>query len=279
MELGTRVRPDWCPGCGNFGIETAVRDVLVELGLSRESTVLVSGIGCHGKFPHFFDTYGYESIHGRALPVAQAIKLANHDLNVLVDVGDGDCYGIGMGHFVHAMRRNVDLTVLIHDNRIYGLTTGQASPTTVLGQLTKSTPHGVGEVPVNPLSLALSSGAGFVARAYPARLEEFKAVLKAAIAYRGLSVIDVLQPCVTFNKGYGYSFYSPKVYSLQEERHDTKDFNAAMSKALEADRIPLGVFYNFERPTYEDYLPQMKGEAMVKREGKVDVEGLMGELV
>ncbi len=279
-EIETRAKPEWCPGCGNFGILNAVKNVVLDLGLPWEKTVFVSGIGCHGKFPHFIDTYGFESIHGRALPVAQAIKLANRELTVVVNAGDGDTYGIGTCHFIHAMRRNVDITLIGHDNLIYGLTTGQVSPTSKQGHQTKSTPHGVLEKPMNPIALALAAGATFVSRAYPAKMDHFKETLKAAIGHRGIALVDVLQPCVTFNKSYGYDYYNERVYLLEESGHDPSDFGAAWEKAQEWDGIPLGIFYREERPTYGDGLPQIADSSLVHQPiSDVDVDDLMDELV
>lgn len=275
-EIETRIKPEWCPGCGNYGIFTAVKRALNELELPLHETVFVSGIGCHGKFPHFVNTYGFESIHGRALPVAQAIKLANHELTVIVNAGDGDTYGIGMSHFIHAMRRNVNLTLIAHNNMIYGLTTGQVSPTSKQGHKTKSTPSGVLEKGVNPLALALASDATFVSRGYPAKMDHLVGLIKSAINHKGTALVDVLQPCVTFNKVETYDFYNERVYLLEDEGHDPSDKEAAWKKANEwGERIPIGLFYKEERPTYEDGLPQLQTPLIKQDIMSVDISGLM----
>jgi 2-oxoglutarate ferredoxin oxidoreductase subunit beta len=258
-DFKSAVAPDWCPGCGDFGVLRAVQSAAAGLGIAPHELMIVSGIGCSSNLPGFVHSYGLHSIHGRSLPVATGIKLANTDLTVLVAGGDGDGYGIGAGHFVHAARRNVDLTYLVMDNSIYGLTTGQTSPTSALGMKTKSTPAGNAEQPLNPLLLALSSGASFVARGFSGDPNHLAELVKRAIRHRGFAVIDVFSPCVTYNKVNTTAFYKQRVYKLEEQGHDATSLVAATERALElGERIPIGVLYAVERPTYEELDPVLR---------------------
>ena len=269
----------WCPGCGDFAILVALKGALSKLGRQPHETVVVSGIGCGSKLPHFIKTYGYEGLHGRGLPAASAIKLANHSLTVVDVGGDGDGYGIGMGHFIHTCRRNIDLTYIVQNNQIYGLTTGQTSPTSEKGFKTKSTPEGVIEVPVNPLTLAIESGATFVARAFSGNITHLTSVVQQAIEHKGFALVDVLQPCITWNKLNTYEFFTKKIYALESQNHDPSDKYAALKKADEwGEKIPIGVFYKTQRPTYEAELPQLKEMPLVKRPiDNVDISGLLKE--
>jgi len=249
----TYQKPSWCPGCGNFGIWYALKTAFNELGFENHDVTMVFGIGCSGNLSNFLKVYGFHSIHGRTLPVATGIKLANHKLNVIATSGDGDGLGIGLGHFIHTCRRNLDITYIIHDNRVYGLTTGQTSPTSPKGFASKSTPFGVIELPVNPIALAIISGATFVARGYSGEIDHLASLIVQGIKHKGFAVIDVLQPCVTFNPSYSYPFYNPRVYKLEDAGHNPEDFNKALSLATEDnEKIPIGVFYKIERETYED---------------------------
>ena len=264
--------PDWCPGCGNFGILTALKQAVSEMKLKPEETVLVSGIGCGPKMPQWIDLSGYQSIHGRTLPVATGIKLANHKLNVFTTAGDGDCYGIGGNHFIHAMRRNMDMVCLVHNNQIYGLTKGQASPTSDKGSKSKSTPFGVIEVPSRPLALAIAAGGTFVARGYSGDIPHLKDLIIQAHNHRGFAVIDVLQPCVTFNKVNTYQWYQEKIEKIEEPLTDKV---AAFKLAQEWDKkIPIGVYYQEERPLYTDELPEIADKPLVEQDLQVDIEKL-----
>lgn len=269
----------WCPGCGDFAILVALKGALSKLNVPPHETVVVSGIGCSGKLPHFIKTYGFEGLHGRSLPAASAIKLANHSLTVVDVGGDGDGYGIGMGHFVHTCRRNLDITYLVHDNQIYGLTTGQTSPTSEKGFKTKSTPEGVIETPVNPIATAITSGATFVARAFSGNIAHLTSTIQQAIEHKGFALVDILQPCVTFNKLNTYKYFTDRVYTLESENWDPTDKYAALKKADEwGPRIPIGVFYKASRPTYGDELPQLADMPLVKRPiNNIDVGGLLKE--
>ena len=211
------VDPDWCPGCGDFGVLKAVKMAAGRLGIQPKDLVIVSGIGCSSNLPGFIHAYGVHSLHGRAVAVAEGIKLANHALHVVVTGGDGDGYGIGVGHFIHAMRRNIDITYVVMNNQIYGLTTGQASPTTMKEVRTKSTPRGNPEPPINPIALALVSGATYVARGFSGDPDHLAQLIAGGIAHRGFALIDVFSPCVTYNKVNTYPWFKQRVYKLEEE--------------------------------------------------------------
>ncbi len=246
-------KPTWCPGCGDFGVVAAVEMAVKKLAIPSANVVIVSGIGCSSNLPHFLSAYGFHGIHGRAMPVAEGVRWANHGLTVIVTGGDGDGFGIGAGHFVHAMRRNVDLVYVVMDNQIYGLTTGQASPTSMMGQKTKSTPAGVIENPIEPMALALASGATYVARGFSGDVKHMAELIANGIAHKGFAFVDALSPCVTYNKINTFDFFRQRVYKLETSGHDPKDIGAAWQKALEwGDRIPIGLFYTAERPTYEE---------------------------
>lgn len=244
MEIKDEVKKsDWCPGCGNFFILNGVKKTLMELNLAPEKVVLVSGVGCYAKLPYWIRTYGFVGLHGRELPLAQGIKLANPELTVLAFSGDGAGYGEGGNHFIHTCRRNVNITLIVHNNEVFGLTTGQYSPTSKKGKISKSSPLGSKEEPVNPLALALAAGATFVARAYAGHLKEMSEILKRAIQHPGFAFIDVLQPCVSF--GNDYDYYPQRVYYL-DKSYDSSNRIKAFEKALEhqqRDKIALGIFY------------------------------------
>ena len=276
----SETKPDWCPGCGDFAVLNAVTKALHTLQIPPWNVLVVSGIGCSSNLPGFLGTYGFHGIHGRAVPVATGAKLANHELTVIAAGGDGDGYGIGVGHFVHAMRRNLDITYIVMDNQIYGLTTGQASPTSMMKMKTKSTPEGVIENPINPIALALASGATFVSRGFSGDAKGLAEIVEAAVKHRGFSLVDVLSPCVTYNKYNTYDYFRPKVYNLQKENHDFKDVHAAWDKAIEwGDRIPIGIFYVVEgMPTYEELEPAYKqGPPLKQKLGVQDPSELIDE--
>lgn len=263
QELTTKEKPQWCPGCGNYSIGMALKGALSELGIPREKTVITSGIGCSGKSNHYINTYGYESLHGRSVPVAAGIKLANHELTVIAEGGDGDGYGIGSAHFIHSFRRNIDMTYIVHDNAVYGLTTGQAAPTAQKGMKTKSTPHGNLETQFNPIAVAIAAGGTFVARTFAGDIMHMKEILKSAISHNGFAFVDVLQPCVTFNKLNTFQWWQQRIYKLESANHNRKNKAIALEKAFEEissnyAKIPIGIFYIEERMTYEDETPQLK---------------------
>ncbi len=244
-DLKGRVDPDWCPGCGDFGVLAAVQKALIELQIPNHNVVTISGIGCSSNLPGFINTYGMHTLHGRALAVATGLKLANHELTVLVTGGDGDGFGIGGNHFVHSMRRNVDLLYIVMDNQIYGLTTGQTSPTSRIGMKTKSMPFGNIETPVNPISLALAAGATFVARGFSADQKHLTELIKQGIEHQGFSFLDVFSPCVTYNLDNTYQWFRPRVKKLEDDpAYDPADWTAAMGKSqLWGDEIPIGKFF------------------------------------
>ena len=246
-NLNTKNKPTWCPGCGNFAIWTALKEAINELNLLNHQVVIVYGIGCSGNMCNTINTYGLHALHGRALPNATGIKLANNNLKVIVVAGDGDIFGEGMGHFIHAIRSDADITCLAHDNKVYGLTAGQASPTLPQGQISRSTPQGVAEPAVNPMLLSLAAGCGFVARGYSGEINLLKELIKEAIQHPGFSFVDILQICFTYNKVNTAQFYNKRIYNLQTANHLVNDFDSAFIKDHEwGDKIPLGLFYKKE---------------------------------
>jgi 2-oxoglutarate ferredoxin oxidoreductase subunit beta len=258
-NLISRAKNLWCPGCGNFAIQHALKEVLAGLdneGHPIENVVLVAGIGQHGKTFDFMNLNGFYSLHGRTIPVAAGIKLANPDLNVICAAGDGDCYAEGLDHLIFGAKRNLDITVLVYDNRVYALTTGQFTPTSPYGYKGRSTPGGEHELPINPLDLMLGSGASFIARAYTRQHEQLKRVIREAILHRGFSFVDILQICATYNDLTEY--YNARVYEWDEA--DATDYTAAYKKAREWDynreaRIGIGVMYRKDAPVWEDSYP------------------------
>jgi len=262
------VSPDWCPGCGDFGVLSSLKKATLEKEMKSHEMLVVSGIGCSSNLPGYVNAYGIHSLHGRSLPTATGAKLANHNLKVVVTGGDGDGFGIGVGHFIHAMRRNLDLTYVVMDNEIYGLTTGQASPTTMKDHKTKTTPRGNVEQPINPLMLALVSGATFVARAFSGQPAHLSSLIEQGIAHKGFAFIDVFSPCVTYNKLNTYAWFKERIYKLEDEApdRDPADFSDAMSTAMEFDdRIPIGLVYKVEKPTYEDTEPVLLNGPLIKQ--------------
>ena len=279
-QFDTPATNTWCPGCGNFAILMTVKQALAELGVKREEAVAVSGIGCHGKICDYLNINGIHTIHGRVLPVATAIKLANERLTVMGFAGDGDAFNIGIGHFPHATRRNINITYVIHDNMIYGLTTGQTSPTSKQGFVTKTSPRGAWSIAINPLSQALASHASFVSRVFAGEPKQMKEVLMKAIQHEGFALVDVLQPCVSFNKVNTYEFYRDRVYKLEDENHDTSDWKAAYEKAEEwGERIPIGVFYSEDRPVYKNNFPVLAKGALVDQPQSRDLDKLFREFM
>jgi len=264
--------------CGDFGILIALKGALAKLDIPPHETVVVAGIGCGSKIPHFVKTYGFEGLHGRSLPPATGIHLANSSLKVIAIGGDGDGYGIGMGHFVHAMRRNLDFTYIVQNNEIYGLTVGQASPTTRKGVKTKSTPNGTIEKEVNPLLIALSAGATFVARGFSGDIPYLTNLIAEGVKHRGIAHIDVFQPCVTWRKDLPYDLYQKKIYKLETEGHDPASFEQAIKRAQEFERWPVGVFFKEEKPIYSDEIPFIREKPLVKHDiSDVDVSKFIEE--
>jgi 2-oxoglutarate ferredoxin oxidoreductase subunit beta len=239
-----KVEPDWCPGCGDFGVLNALQRACADLGLRPHEIVTVSGIGCSSNLPGYINSYGMHTLHGRSLPFAAGLKMANHDLTVIVTGGDGDGYGIGGNHLTHMARRNVDLTYLVMNNQIYGLTTGQASPTSSVGMKTKSTPNGNVEYPLNPITSTIMNGATYVARGYSADIKGLTELIANGIRHKGFSLIDIFSPCVTFNLDNDYAFFKQRIKKLQDVDHDPSDWKAACEYAMEwGDTIYTGLFF------------------------------------
>jgi len=247
----------WCPGCGNFQILSTLKEALSELGISPQEVVLVSGIGQAAKTPHFMKGHIIQGLHGRALPVATGVKAANPEMTVLAIGGDGDMYGEGGNHLLHSIRRNPNLTNLVHNNMVYGLTKGQASPTSPVGMKTPVQVEGVFSEPLNPLALAISQGASFVARAFSADTELSREIIKAAILHKGYALVDIFQPCVSFNKLNTYKWFKENTFLLEGDQGDTHDRRKAMELAMAGPPYPLGILYQ-DRPgrtTFEEQLP------------------------
>ena len=254
--------PNWCPGCGDFGIWSALKRALIDLKWSPAEVMMVYGVGCHGHMVNFLKSYGFEGLHGRSLPVAQGIKLANKNLNVIVVAGDGDTFGEGTNHLSHAARRNHDITMILHDNQVYGLTTGQTAPTAKRGFKTKSTPYGVLEEAVNPTALALAFGATFVARSFAGDIEQTASIIAAAARHKGFAFVDVFQPCVTFNHVNTYQWYREHIFKL-DDSYTPHDKIEAFKLSYDTERLATGIFYTEERDIYEQDVPQTKEMPLV----------------
>jgi 2-oxoglutarate ferredoxin oxidoreductase subunit beta len=260
------VDPDWCPGCGDFGVLNSLQRASAELGLRPHEILTVSGIGCSSNLPGYFNSYGMHTLHGRSLAVATGAKMGNHRLHVVVTGGDGDGYGIGGNHFTHTARRNVDLTYIVMNNQIYGLTTGQISPTSDMGMKTKSTPFGSVELPINPITSAIMNGATFVARGYSGDVRHLTNLMKQAIQHSGFALVDVFSPCVTFNHDNSHAFFKDRIKRLEDEEHDTRDWQAACEKAIAfGDTIYTGLFFQKEAPTLDGSEPVLEEEPLAHK--------------
>ena len=262
------VEPDWCPGCGDFGVLNSLQRACAELGLKPHEILTVSGIGCSSNFPGYINAFGMHTLHGRSLAVATGAQMANHELTVIATGGDGDGYGIGGNHFTHTARRNVNITYIVMNNQIYGLTTGQVSPTSTVGMKTKSTPFGSVEFPLNPLTSAIMNGATFVARGYSGDIRQLTSLMSQAIQHKGFALLDVFSPCVTFNLDNDHPFFKQRVKKLEDVDHDPSDWKAACEKAMEwGDTIYTGLFFKVEgRPTLDQLEPVLReGGALARR--------------
>lgn len=258
------IDPAWCPGCGNFSILRTFREAMTDLGLEPHQIAVVSGIGQAAKFPHYIRCNTFNGLHGRALPAAQGIKLANHALKVFVTTGDGDCYGEGGNHLLHAIRRNLDIKLFVHDNQIYGLTKGQPSPTSMEGTKSKIHPFGVFSEQLNPMAMAIALDCSFVARGFSGDHEHLKELMKAAAAHKGFALLDILQPCVTFNKVNTFAWYKERVYRI-EDGYDPTDRLAAFAMSLEwGDRIPVGIIYKNSRAVMEERIPVIREQPLTE---------------
>lgn len=258
-------KTSWCPGCGNFPILKTVKEALVGLGLAPHQVLFVSGIGQAAKAPHYLNANVFNGLHGRAIPVATGAKLANPELVVIVESGDGCMYGEGGNHFLAALRRNMDMTLLVHNNQVYGLTKGQASPTSPQGFVTKAQPDGVPSAPFNPIAIAVALQAGFVARSFAGMPEHLKDMIQEGIRHKGLSLIDILQPCVSFNHVNTYEWYRKRCKPLPPD-YDPEDWGRAMGESLKwGDEIPVGIIYRNHRPTFEEHFRVLKEGPLVGR--------------
>lgn len=277
-DFETDIFPTWCPGCGDWSIWGAIKGALAELGYQPHEVCVIYGVGCSGNMCSFVNAYGFHALHGRALPVAVGAKLANHDMPVLVVNGDGDNYGEGLNHWIHAMRGNHNVTHIVHDNLIYGLTTGQTSPTSEAGMKTKSTPGGSIEKQLNPMSMALEAGASFIARGFSGEHEHLQKLIVQAMRHDGYGFVDVFQPCVTFNHVQTYDYYRKRIYDWQQDGHDPRSETAAHQRGHEwGDRAGIGVLYHRPRPVYHEELPQLS-EPLVKQKPQTDISGLLAGL-
>jgi 2-oxoglutarate ferredoxin oxidoreductase subunit beta len=256
----------WCPGCGNFSVLEAVKQALVSSQLEPREVLFVSGIGQAAKAPHYLNANVFNGLHGRSLPVATGAKLANPELTVIVESGDGCNYGEGGNHYLAAIRRNINITLLVHNNQVYGLTKGQASPTSPEGFVTKAQPQGVASAPFNTIAVAVAMEAGFVGRAFSGEIDHLSGLIQKGIAHRGFALIDVLQPCVSFNHVNTFAWYKKRCYPLPST-HDPADWKAAMKVACEwGNKIPIGVIYRNDRKPFEDHFPVLDQGALVRRD-------------
>ncbi len=272
--------PTWCPGCGNFGIWAAIKAAFEKLAFNRENIAVVFGIGCSGNMNDFLWVNSFHALHGRAIPNAIGIKIANHKMPVIVVAGDGDCYGEGGNHLIHAARGNHDITVIVHDNRVYGLTTGQVAPTAIKGFKSKSTPTGVIEIPLNPIALAITQGATFVAQGFSADITHLTNLIVQGIKHKGFSLINILQPCVSFNPLTTYNWYRERIYKLENQNHDISNMTKALEKSFELEeKIPIGIIYQIDRPVYTDSLPQLKDTILRDVNLDIDMNEFIAEFV
>jgi 2-oxoglutarate ferredoxin oxidoreductase subunit beta len=283
-DYASKQKPTWCPGCGDFGIHAALKQALVKVGLAPHQVLIVGGIGCGSKLPDYTTANGFMTLHGRPLPIATGARLGNHDLKVITIHGDGDSMGLGMGHFIHTARRNIGIVDLIQNNQIYGLTKGQYSPTSDAGFVTSTSPDGAFEVAANPVALALTAGGTFIARGFAGQAKALGGIIAQALQHEGYALVDILQPCVTFNKKNTYDWYRERVYDLAETDYDPSDRVAAYEKALEwGDRIPLGVIYQTKQPNYEEQVSGLSAGPVAPRKIEklttAQVESLRGEFL
>ncbi|MCY1618217.1 2-oxoacid:ferredoxin oxidoreductase subunit beta [Staphylococcus pettenkoferi] len=267
-DFRNNVKPNWCPGCGDFSVQAAIQKAVANIGLEPEEVAIITGIGCSGRLSGYINAYGVHGIHGRALPLAQGVKMANRDLTVIASGGDGDGYAIGMGHTIHALRRNMNMTYVIMDNQIYGLTKGQTSPSSAPGFVTKSTPKGNIEKNVAPLELALSSGATFVAQGFSSDIKNLTKLLEDAINHDGFSFVNVFSPCVTYNKVNTYDWFKEHLTNIDDiEDYDATDKEQAMANVLKYDSLLKGIVYqDTETPSYESQIEQLDETPLAKKD-------------
>lgn len=255
-DFRNNVKPNWCPGCGDFSVQAAIQRAAANVGIEPHELAVVSGIGCSGRISGYINSYGFHGIHGRSLPIAQGLKMANRDLHVIASGGDGDGFAIGMGHTIHSLRRNIDLTYVVMDNQIYGLTKGQTSPRSAAGFKTKSTPGGAIEPSLKPMEMALSAGATFVAQGFSSDIKELTAIIEAGIQHKGFSFINVFSPCVTYNKINTYDWFKENLVKLSErDDYDFTNREQAMQVVMETEGLVTGIIYqDKETPSYQEQL-------------------------
>ncbi|GEK31311.1 2-oxoglutarate ferredoxin oxidoreductase subunit beta [Kurthia zopfii] len=283
-DFRNTIKPNWCPGCGDFSVQAAIQRAAANQGIEPHDLAVVSGIGCSGRLSGYINAFGLHGIHGRALPIAQGLKMANRDLNVIATGGDGDGFAIGMGHTVHSIRRNIDVTYVVMDNQIYGLTKGQTSPRSAAGFVTKSTPGGAIEPSLKPLEVALSSGATFVAQSFSTDLKELTAIIEAGMQHKGFSFINVFSPCVTYNKVNTYDWFKENLTKLADiEGYDNADRQMAMKTVIEHEGLVTGIIYqDTETTSYQEKVigyneePINKADIHLKEE---DLNSLMKEFM
>jgi 2-oxoglutarate ferredoxin oxidoreductase subunit beta len=281
-EFRNNVKPNWCPGCGDFSVQAAIQRAAANVGLEPEQLAVISGIGCSGRISGYINAYGLHGIHGRSLPIAQGVKLANRELTVIASGGDGDGFAIGMGHTVHAIRRNLDVTYIVMDNQIYGLTKGQTSPRSAEGFKTKSTPEGSIESTLSPLEIALSAGATFVAQSFSSDLKQLTALIEEGLKHKGFSLINVFSPCVTFNKVNTYDWFKENIVNLEQfPDYDPSNRVAAMNKIMETNGMVTGLIYqNKARKAYDELIVGFKEEGLAKQDlqiSRADFDKLLTE--
>lgn len=266
-DFTSKYAPTWCPGCGNYSIFPATKMALAALGLEPHQVAMVFDIGCSSNGSNCYRLYSVHSIHGRSLPVAVGIKLANHELKVIADAGDGGAFGEGISHFVHTARTNIDITYLVHDNHLYSLTTGQTSPTTQKGTKTKTALGGANDQPFNPIAAALINGATFVAQGFSGDIPHLSEIIKQAMAHKGFAFVNILQLCPSFNKTNDLNWYKARVYKLDQGSYNTSDFGQALKTAVDIqDHFPLGILYQTQKPTLEDNYQALRAGPIVKHD-------------
>lgn len=271
-EFRNNIRPNWCPGCGDFAVQASIQRALGNLNLDPEQVALVSGIGCSGRISGYVNVYGFHGVHGRSLPIAQGVKLSNRNLTVLAAGGDGDGFGIGLNHFMHAVRRNMDITYIVMDNQIYGLTKGQHSPTSSFGFKAKTTPAGNIENALSPLQIAMAAGITFLAQGFSHEVNQLTELIEAGIQHKGFSLINVFSPCVTYNKINTYEWYKEHIVNLEQfPNYDPTNRASAITKVMETDGLCTGLIYrNDEKPAYEELITGYKQEAYLDQDIHLD---------
>lgn len=274
-DFRNNVKPNWCPGCGDFSVQSGIQRAAAELNLTPEELVVVSGIGCSGRISGYIQSYGFHGIHGRALPIAQGVKMGNKDLTVIAAGGDGDGFAIGLGHTIHAMRRNIDITYIIMDNQVYGLTKGQTSPRSEEGFVTSSTPEGSVEKAISPMEVALMSGATFVAQAFSSDIKELVEIIKQAITHKGFSLVNVYSPCVTYNKVNTYDWFKENLVSLNDlEEYDPTDRQMAINTLLRHNSLITGIIYQEEKQSYQDVIHGYSDQSLAYTDLAIEEEHL-----